>query len=71
MFRYLFCTICPFERYPVRVTSGFGMNTFLSLTGMFLLRSTLKHDRGQTFVDIYLFLIVMMTLLVTEYVWCI
>lgn len=56
MFRYLFYTNCPFEIFPVRVTSEFGMNNFLSLIGMFLLRSTLKHDRGHNYVDIYLFI---------------
>jgi hypothetical protein len=56
MFVCLFYTNCPFESYPVHVTSEFGMNNFVSLTGMFLLRSTLKHDRGQNYVDIYLFI---------------
>lgn len=72
MFRYLFYTNFPFERYSVHVTSDFGINNFLPLTGVFFLRSTLKHDRGQNYVDIYLlFLIDLTTLLVTEYVWCI
>ena len=56
MFRYLFCTDCLFERYPEHVTSEFRMNNFLSLTGMFLLRSAPKHDGGQNYADIYLFI---------------
>jgi len=31
------------------------MNNFLSLTGMFLVISAVKHDRGQNYADIYWF----------------
>ena len=47
--RYLLYTSFPFEKY----TSEFRMNNFLPLTGMFLLISAVKQDRGQNYADIY------------------
>ena len=67
-FRYVRRT---FKMYPVRVISKFGVKNFRYLTGMSLHRSTLKHDRGRNYMDTYLFLIYLTTLLVPEYVWCI